>query len=186
MIAVFLSATAPVLLILLGLVASAAPVAAPDELPMEGWPGSWLHNSRDYKFALFVRQEDDGVPGIRVQYDSLLRVEKFTTDWNGLAEYFVTGRPARFELKITGMQDERVLGTWYWEFPTAGGTRMRQTGEFTLYRTGDGRRARLEIPGLQRVRYDPETGDEITRALPINISFRKASKRIVRWEELPF
>ncbi len=158
----------------------------PADATSEGdWPGSWLYTSRDQRFALFLRHEDGRRPEIRVQFENPSRRESFASDWNGVAEYFIGGLPARFELKVVEGDRDRIVGSWSWDLPVSG-RRERESGEVTLYRTGDGRRMRLHGAEIRRIRYESDDRETDLGSFPLTMTFVKRSKRIVRWEELPF
>ena len=146
-----------------------------------GWYGTWYHKSRDFNMAIWIR-EDGGVPDIKVRYFSLARPESFETDWSGQSVYRVSGGGGSFSLVLGERDQNRMKGRLDWELDlrTVG---RGQHGEFVIYRTGDGRSLNVEFEQNEKVRW---RGDNVQRVtIPEILSFRKASKRHVLWEELP-
>ena len=161
---------------------SAAEPAKTDE---GNWDGSWFYINLDVQFGFFMRTQD-ALPELSVEYRSRYSPESFRTDWTGKSSYFLGGRPASFEMRITERDANEIKGTWRWE-KFQGRARTLETGNFTLYRSGDGRKLVLKMEDLQRITYDPDTDEETARrSVPRVWGFPKASRRIVRWVELPF
>lgn len=168
----------------LWLAAGAADPSAPPATSEGNWHGTWQYGNVQEKVALFMRQSEGAPVEIRLQYSGSRPVQEFATDWNGAASYSVQGRPASFELEVSERTDERISGTIRWDFPLAENVRESRSGKFVIYRKLDGRYLQLHADEFEWKRYSGETviGRQVG---PMDWSFRKRSKRIVMWEELP-
>ena len=65
-----------------------------------------------------------------------------------------------------------------------GGSARIQEGDYTLYRAGDGRAMVLDFSSFEQ-RIEKPGPDEVATGDP-SWTFKKASKRHVLWDELPF
>jgi hypothetical protein len=105
------------------------------------------------------------------------------TDWNGMAEYSVRGNPAVYNLKPTSRDENLIKATLHWDlqFDLSGRTR---SGEVEMYRGRNGRVLVMKFPDqkLTVKKKEKLATTETTTAW----SFLKASRRMVRWEEIPF
>jgi hypothetical protein len=163
---------------------SAAGVAELPELTEAGdWNGSWIYNSRNIQIALYMRGRADR-PEVKVAYRNLDTAQQFESDWNGQAFYSVAGDPASFALRLTRRDRSRLQGTWNHEYPWRG-VRRAEHASVTMFRTEDGRSLVMVLDDRVRARSGPEgeTRQQIERGV---WTMRKASRRVVRWEELPF
>jgi hypothetical protein len=158
-------------------------VVVPERTDEGVWDGTWYYISRDWKIALWIRTTD-GSPELQLQFFGFAMAEHFITDWKGHADYDVKGRHfGRFDLATTERDEDTIKGKLDWELTVGEVTRIEQ-GDFTMYRAGDGRSivmkfddyVRLELQGNQRREWRPQQ----------SWTFRKASNRLVMWEELPF
>jgi hypothetical protein len=147
------------------------------------WDGTWFYVSRDQKIALWIRTEK-GLPEIKLQFFGYAMAENFETDWKGRAEYVVKGRhPGRFELSVEERDENTISGSMEWTLEIGESVRT-ETGDFTIYRAGYGRSIVMRFDDYKRV---VTTGKERKIWQPQQYwTFRKASKRLVLWEELPF
>ena len=146
--------------------------------------GTWAYTNRDAKIALWLRESADGPPEVKMRYSNSATREEFETDWSGHAEYYVAGQRARFEIKLTGGDADAATGTWDWvvQFSDAG---REEHGRFTMQRGHDGRKLVLRFAEFERRR---TVGPDVRVSTPEHhgMTFVKASKRIVLWDELPF
>lgn len=146
--------------------------------------GTWIYVNRDLQMALWLRQGGDGAPEAKLRYRSLAGPETFETDWTGQAEYYLSGQPATFAFVLEDGDRDRARGTWNWniEFPSSA---RREDGAFTMYRGLDGRRLVLLFDRFER---RVRRGEDVKTWTPERhaVTFVKASKRLVLWEELPF
>lgn len=181
---------------LLGLaVVAAAPYAAPAEQAGPAklavlerndagdfW-GTWIYGSRSARIALWVREDADGLPELRMQYQSIGLPETFATDWTGAADYYVSGQPATMRIRMTDRDPNLIRGTWEWNLQLSDYGRAEK-GKFRLYRGLDGRKMALVFDEFERVE---RRGQRVqTFDQPWAMGFTKASKRLVLWDELPF
>jgi hypothetical protein len=148
------------------------------------WAGTWMYVSRDGRMALWLRAGKDGLPEARLQYQSTANPETFETDWSGKTTYYLSGQAATFEIRLARRERDDLAGRWEWlvDFGDSG---RSETSDFRIYRVGDGRSLALEfqkgyVKALRR-------GDRITKQeIPPVITFVKASRRLVLWDELPW
>lgn len=146
------------------------------------WDGSWVFVSRDDRFALFMRTKN-GNPEAKLQYQSLAHPEAFDTDWNGKSTYYLAGHTANFDLNLTKRTKDEIEGTWTWQVDFADSGRS-EIGKFKMFRIDNGRKLMIAFDTYER---QIRRGQELKRfpSTPA-LSFVKASKRIVLWDELPF
>jgi len=185
---------AVVLVALAVLVASPAVVAqsgatgnktfvTPEATDEGDWYGTWYHQSRERLMAIWIRKADPG-PEIQLRYFRLGGGEQFVTDWHGKADYKTPeGAPGHFALDVSNASADQMAAAWQWTLEFADSARL-ETGDVSIYRSGDGRVLVLLFNEFERrIRRGPnwESGGG-SHAL----TFRKASKRIIPWEELPF
>jgi len=147
------------------------------------WDGTWVYTSRDYRAALWMRSNEGGLPEYRIHVMRTGPQEQFVTDWQGQATYDVKGAPGKFSLTLDYGDADQLAGRVFWnlEFADSGRT---DEGNVAIYRTGDGRYLVLHFRDCERkIRRGAET-----RSMPFDQiwSFRKVSKRLVTWDELPF
>lgn len=147
------------------------------------WDGTWVYRNRELQVAIYGRTHN-GLPQLKFQFRSTVMPDAFVTDWDGRASYLFAGNPASFETILTERDANVIKGTWSWE-RTASGDRRKEEGRFTLRRSGDGRWMTLVFEDLERTRYRA-TGEPLRHPVNQSWGFRKVSKRVVRWEELPF
>jgi hypothetical protein len=158
-------------------------LAIPDRTDAGVWEGTWYYISRDQKIALWIRTTD-GLPEMQMQYFGFIMAEHFVTDWQGHADYDVKGRHlGQFDLAVTERDANTIKGSLDWTLRVGDITRS-ETGNFTMYRAGHGRGIVMRFDDYERVE---TTGTERRSWRPgQSWTFRKASKRLVLWEELPF
>ena len=145
------------------------------------WSGTWIYKSRQQRIVLWLREDSSGKPEYRLQYQSLSTSEAFTTDWAGRAEYTVTGTDALFNLAAGKRDENTIAGTLEWDlqFEKAG---RRKAGEFRMYRGGDGRHLIMHFFNYTvTIRRDDKVASDQTDSA---WTFLKASRRLVRWEEI--
>jgi len=180
----------PTLLCLVLLLAwpAALPAGDPDDLPEDltelgRFEGSWVYRSRDERIALFF-ETHDGAPRLRWRYESRRRPDAFETGWDGAASYFAEGRPGSFRMELTERGEHLMRGRLTWSYPLPRGAEKQDNGEFVIYRTGNGRTLALQFERYEEVLSHPEREPK-SHVAPRKWVFVKASKRVVRWEELP-
>ena len=145
------------------------------------WSGTWVYKSRDQRIVLWLKETEPGKPEYSLQYQSMGTPEAFTTDWNGRAEYAVTGTGALFHLAPVKRDANTITGTLEWDLQFEKSGRKR-TGEFEMYRGSDGRELILYF-NKQRLTVR-RAGKEGIDEAPSAWTFSKYSKRLVRWEEV--
>ena len=147
------------------------------------WDGTWIYVSRDIRLAMWMREEQ-GKPVVKFRYEGTLRAtESFETDWTGKASYFVQDHPGEFEFTLRETGADLIEANWDWMLDMRGSSRSEK-GDIEMYRAGDGRRLVMFFRDFERI---IETGG--TRKVhdsPQAWTFRKLSRRLARWEELPF
>ena len=155
----------------------------PEDASLDGnWHGTWIYVSREHRFALWVQMQGDHVE-VRLRYQSMGSGESFQTDWNGQATYVVNRGNGTFSFDITKSDENLLFGDWFWrlEYPNSSRT---ETSPIRMYRIADGRMLRIEFPEFERtlVKRDKRTHSKVNHSW----SFRKISRRILLWDELPF
>ena len=147
------------------------------------WYGTWYHESRERQMAIWIRPGTPD-PEIRIRYFRLGGGEQFTTEWNAKVDYqSKDGAPGHFALGLTSASADRMTATWTWSLEYTDSARL-DNGDLSIYRSGDGRMLVLLFDNFERkIRRGPywESGGT-SHAL----TFHKASKRVVAWDELPF
>jgi len=144
--------------------------------------GTWMYVNRDMRFALWIRSKE-GVPQVRVQYQSLADPEAFESDWDGKALYYMAGNPVTFELKLGECTADRIVGKWSWVL-TVGNTMRRETADVVIYRTVYGRTLMMDFENYEKT-LTSNGQNKIMRA-PIVWNWTKISNREILWQELPF
>jgi len=158
-------------------------IAVPTRTDNGDFGGTWIYVNRDYMFALWL-SEHDGKPIARIRFQGNGNlIEAFETDWEGLSNYSVQGYPARFNFRLNEADPDLLKASWDWDLDFRGSAR-REKGEVEVYRSGDGRQLVMNFLEFERV-IESTSGDR-RFALPQVWTFRKLSKRLVLWEELPF
>lgn len=157
-------------------------VSAPERTDEGRWKGTWMYTYRDGRMALWLRG-DGGEPELKIRFQSVSSPEAFETDWQGEADYDVAGHPGAFTLDLETSDPDTLRGTLFWQLEGSNSTRTEK-GDFTAYRAGDGRRLVVRFDEYART---IESGAKRFHAEPTPVwVFRKASRRLVRWDELPF
>lgn len=146
------------------------------------WDGTWIYVYRDGRMGLWLRTRE-GKPELRVQFQSTTSPEAFETDWNGRADYVLAGQPAVFEIALTEADENTLEGNWTWEVEFRNSGRSEK-GRFTMYRARDGRHMVLRFDEYEKSIRKGERASTFTGTPAWG--FRKVSKRLALWEELPF
>lgn len=146
------------------------------------WIGTWYYVNRDVRLVLWMRVEQ-GLPQIKLRYLGLSTLEGFESDWQGKASYDFEGYPGLFSLEPTERDANTIKGKWSWELTKDKAYRL-ETADVTLYRAGDGRQLVIRFDQYKKVLRAGEESIEI--GSDFSWSLRKASSRLVRWDELPF
>ncbi len=160
-------------------------VRVPDETGAGIWDGTWVFSCRDFRIGLWIRTKD-GIPEMKMRYQSNQTPETFETDWNGKASYFLSGQPATFEITYKNRDAKHIEGSWHWAVESVSRGRI-EDAVFTVFRSGYGRSMVFKFDKLeQQVRAD-KTVRRFPAVPPPTWTFAKVSKRVdVLWEELPF
>src|SRR5262245_14596176 len=144
--------------------------------------GTWLYINRAARFALWSRMKN-GVPQVKVQYQSLASPEAFETDWDGRAQYYLGGNPVTFELKLGKSDANKIVGHWSWELKVGDAHRL-ETADVVLQRTYYGRSLVMDFQNFEKT--VTRDGKDKVSKLPVVWSWVKISKRELIWDELPF
>jgi hypothetical protein len=144
--------------------------------------GTWLYVNRDARYAMWIRTKD-GVPQVKVQYQSLASPEAFETDWEGKALYYLAGSPVTYELKLGKSSGDQITGTWNWNL-VIDGARRQETADLVVYRTATGRSLLMDFQNYQKI--VTQRGTDKTYRYPVAWTWAKISKRELLWDELPF
>jgi hypothetical protein len=141
-----------------------------------------MYVNRDGRFVLWARVKD-GVPQVKLQYQSLADPEAFETDWDGKALYYLAGIPVTFELKLGESTPDRIVGTWSWVVEV-GGSGRRETADIVIYRTGYGRTLLMDFQNYQLT--ITKAGKNMITKPAVVWTWIKISKRELLWDEMPF
>ena len=144
--------------------------------------GTWMYSNRDMQFGMWIRTKN-GVPQVKLQFQSLASPEAFESDWDGKAAYYLAGSPVTFELKLGTSSADRIAGAWSWVLK-AGQTGRSETANIVMYRTWDGRTLLMDFQDYERVLTRGSQDKAIKTANVWN--WVKISKRELLWDEFPF
>ena len=144
--------------------------------------GTWLYVNRDSRFALWVRTKN-GVPQVKLQFQSLASPEAFESDWDGKALYYMAGNPVTFELKLGESNVDRIVGKWSWVLTVANSMR-RETADIVIYRTVYGRTLMMDFENYEKT--ITSGGKNKIMKAPVIWNWVKISNREILWDELPF
>ncbi|HXV75232.1 MAG TPA: hypothetical protein VD788_02865 [Candidatus Polarisedimenticolaceae bacterium] len=147
------------------------------------WDGTWYYVSRDALIVLWMRTVEDQ-PQVKLQYRNQGTGEGFVTDWEGNADYRFREAEARFRLNVDRRDPYVITGRWDWQLDSGKGRRIEE-GDYSIYRTGDGRFLVVDFADFSR-RLESSAGPDRVAASTPSWTFTKASKRLVLWDELPF
>ena len=157
-------------------------ISMADPTSAGSFDGTWMYVNRDMQFGMWIRTKN-GVPQVKLQYQSLSSTEAFETDWDGKAAYYLAGAPVTFELKLGACTADRIVGSWSWVLK-AGMTGRSETADIVMYRTWEGRTLLMDYQNFERT---------ITRGdkqrvfkTPTVWNWIKVSKRELLWDEFPF
>jgi hypothetical protein len=157
-------------------------ISIPDSTAAGEWDGTWWYVNRDAKLALWI-QTVDGKPQVKVQFENLKAIENFTSDWSGIARYTTHNGAGNFALKLSEADANTIKADWDWTFVVGRSTRQER-GKVTIFRSGTGRQLVVRFDSFE---FYIGPVDEIRwQKADQALTFRKASKRQIRWEELPF
>jgi hypothetical protein len=147
------------------------------------WDGTWFYVNRDGRMVMWIKTEQ-GVPKIKLRYISTATAEGFETDWNGEAEYQMPKSKGFFSLNIKKRNADLIEGHFDWRLEGEHSTRQEE-GDYTMYRTGDGRFFVLDFSRHTKSLSSSAKGKRTYESTP-SWTFQKASKRLALWDELPF
>jgi hypothetical protein len=144
--------------------------------------GTWMYVNRDARWALWIRTKD-GVPQVKMQFQSLASPEAFETDWNGKSLYYLAGNPVNFELKLGKCNARQLQGSWAWALEIDKQVR-REKADVVVYRTVYGRTLLMDFQNYEQI--VTRNGRDTTMRVPFSWTFSKISQRELLWDELPF
>lgn len=144
--------------------------------------GTWMYVNRDVHFVLWIRTKN-GVPQVKVQFQSLASPEAFESDWDGKAAYYMAGNPVTFELKLGESTVDRIVGKWLWVL-TVGDSMRRESAEIVMYRTVYGRTLLMDFVNYEKT--ITSNGKNKIMQAPVVWNWTKVSNRELLWDELPF
>lgn len=151
------------------------------------WEGTWFYINRSERWTLWIREDGDG-PKLKLRYSNTDKAESFTTDWSGSVEYVHRSRTGAFSLATTEADENVIRADWSWRLGTPGsapdsGARV-ETAKLLIYRGGAGRQLVMRFDDFER---EYRLGEKQYRIdSEVSWTFRKSSRRLVRWDELPF
>jgi len=157
-------------------------VKKPEPTSAGAFDGTWMYVNRDMRFVMWARTKN-GVPQLKLQFQSLANPEAFETDWDGKAVYYLAGTPVNFELKLGSANADQILGAWSWTLRLEGTGRV-ETADVVVYRTENGRTLLMDFQNYKKV--ITKNGKDHVVQMPIVWTWVKISKRELLWDELPF
>jgi len=157
-------------------------IGLPEATDRGTWDGTWIYVSRDVRMALWLTR-DKGKTIAKIQFQGTISGdEAFETDWTGTANYSVQDLPGIFEFTLKNDDPDRLEADWYWSLDLRGSSRT-ENADIQMYRAGNGRRMVMYFKDFERI---VKSGGNTRRfALPQAWTFRKLSRRLALWEELP-
>jgi len=144
--------------------------------------GTWFYVDRDQRFALFFKEEAGKIKAKIMWYVN--SEESFETDWDGKCAYMFRGYEGNVSLQISNPGNKELLeGKWLWQYRFVSSERI-ESGTFKMYRFEKGFKLAWIMPDWARVvkAGDKEKGLKLDQMHIL----RKASNRIISWEEIPF
>jgi hypothetical protein len=159
-------------------------VLSPDRSDTGEWTGTWYYKTRTDKWALWIR-ETDGVPELKFQYQDYDQGENFISDWTALSRYAAKGKSGYFKIDFKRRDANVIEGDWFWQLgvPEVDSSVRTETATIEMYRALRGRQLVLRFHDFERI-YE---GRKVYRlAAEQAWTFHKASRRLARWQELPF
>jgi len=157
-------------------------VKKPDPTTAGSFDGTWMYVNRDTRYAMWIRTKN-GVPQVKIQFQSLASPEAFETDWDGKAVYYLAGTPVTYELKLGKSSTDQLTGTWTWNLKVEGVVRQ-ETADLVVHRTGNGRSLLMDFQNYQKI--VTQRGKDNIFRYPVAWTWNKVSKRELLWDELPF
>ena len=159
-------------------------VSSPDRTDAGEWYGTWYYKTHKEKWALWMRMEGD-VAQLKIQFQNYDTGENFISNWDALSHYASSEKKGLFELTFAQRDIDLIKGDWVWQLGTAEVDSFvrTETASFQMYRVASGRQLVLRLDDFERVY---KGRDLYTLAAEQAWTFHKASRRLVRWQELPF
>jgi hypothetical protein len=159
-------------------------VQVPQATDDGSWGGTWFYASRDFRVALWLRPGENGpLPDYRFQLRRAGTEEHFATDWKGQATYDLSGSPGKFSMTLVDGDADELSGSWDWTVDFIDSARGEHS-PIRVFRIGDGRNLAIHFEDF---RIELTRGGETQVIDTEQIwTFRKASRRMLGWDELPF
>jgi hypothetical protein len=159
-------------------------VSSPDRTDAGEWYGTWYYKTHKEKWALWMRMEDS-VAQLKIQFQNYDTGENFISNWVALSHYASSEKKGFFKLNFAQRDVDLIKGDWFWQLGTPEVDRSvrTETAKFQMYRVASGRQLVLRLDDFERVY---EGRNVYTLAAAQAWTFHKASRRLVRWQELPF
>ena len=147
------------------------------------WHGTWYYANRDIRLVVWLRSDGETTRARAQAITTTVPPETFETDWDGAASYSLERGEGSFRLELTSGDLNTLNGNWTWNLDL-GDSERNDSGAFTMYRGGDGRMMILNFSDFERVyrrgsKYETYPSEH-------TMTFRKVSKRLVQWDEIPF
>lgn len=153
----------------------------PESTTAGDWNGTWVYMSRDYRVALWMKRGEK-LPEYRLQLVRSAPLEQIVTDWQGQGVYDLDGAPGSFSMTLTEGDANTMSGTWEWWVRFDDSSRS-ETGDIKVFRIGDGRDMAIHFSpfAIKLTRRDGEQQFDTEQIW----TFRKVSRRLLTWDELP-
>ncbi len=154
----------------------------PDPTTEGTFVGTWFYIDRDMRFAFYFKEEEGKIQA-KLRWE-IHHGEMFETDWDGKCTYMYGGNEGVVHLDIANPENKNQLeGKWSWRFGSGSGERLEE-GTFTIYRSEKGLKLAWIMPDWFK---SFKSGDKQKKYQYEQMHIlRKASNRLIQWEEIPF
>ncbi|MEW5805881.1 MAG: hypothetical protein AB1756_00755 [Acidobacteriota bacterium] len=144
--------------------------------------GTWYYVDRDQQFAIFLMKEGRKVKA-KLRWE-MKTGESFETDWDGECRYMYRGNEGIVHFDIANPGNKKRLdGKWLWQYKY-GANERKEMATFNIYRAEEGLKLVWLMPDWQKVFREGDKEKKM-KFQQMHI-LRKASERIINWEEIPF
>ena len=158
-------------------------IKTPERTDAGDWEGTWFFLSKVHRMVLWMRNQN-GVPQIKFRFQGQgVNAQNFETDWNAVGEINVKGRTGVFAMEFDQRDENTISGRWAWDVVQNDAV-LTDKAEFIMFRGGEGRQM------IWKIQNEPRKTEARSAIKPgsglLVWTFRKASRRVVLWSEIPF
>ena len=179
----------PIWTIGIALSVSACFAAGREDLPAPSdagsFEGTWYYVEPGFQIALFIAPDKTGVQKIRYHARTSGGSE-FETDEGGFAKYIDEGGTLVEVIFTGGVKALNRIEGYLDRTVHLKNETVRETADFSLYRSGKGRQLVLYYPNFKTERTDSSGHTKPSTQTDLFRVFRKASDIVVEFNEIPF